>query len=136
MNVLVLNCSAASVRFAIIDAGTRLDRVGFAGFLLDAEANAVHGKALQGRITRTTKPMAAVIATNEELMIALDTAELVGEREDGRGRADLHEREEAWRVDARSTRSGYGISSSAARMLASSRSSTSSSSSPPSTEAT
>jgi acetate kinase len=36
-----------------------------------------HGKAQRGRITRTTSPMAAVIPTNEELMIAMDTAEIV-----------------------------------------------------------
>ena len=51
--------------------------LGFAGFALDAHANEQHGKPLQGRITRTTSPMAAVIATNEELMIAMDTAEIV-----------------------------------------------------------
>jgi len=51
--------------------------LGFAGFALDVHANEQHGKALQGRITRTTSPMAAVIATNEELMIAMDTAEIV-----------------------------------------------------------
>jgi acetate kinase len=49
----------------------------FAGFVLDPEANANHGKNLNGRITRTTSPMAAVIPTNEELMIAMDTAEIV-----------------------------------------------------------
>ena len=39
--------------------------------------NQTHGKAQRGRITRSTSPMAAVIATNEELMIAMDTAEIV-----------------------------------------------------------
>jgi acetate kinase len=55
-----------------------VDLLGFAGFALDPHANALHGKALRGRITRSTSPMAAVIPTNEELMIAIDTAEIVG----------------------------------------------------------
>ena len=50
----------------------------FAGFSLDPRANEVHGRTLDGRITRSTSPMAAVIATNEELMIAMDTAEIIG----------------------------------------------------------
>jgi acetate kinase len=49
----------------------------FAGFALDAKANQVHGKGFDGRITRSTSPMAAVVPTNEELMIAMDTAEIV-----------------------------------------------------------
>ena len=55
-----------------------VELLGFAGFALDAHANSLHGKPLRGRITRTTSPMAAVVATNEELMIAMDTAEIVG----------------------------------------------------------
>jgi acetate kinase len=51
--------------------------LGFAGFHLDPHANENHGRALQGRITRTTSPMAAVVKTNEAFMIAMDTAELV-----------------------------------------------------------
>ena len=51
--------------------------LGFAGFALDARANEVHGRGFGGRITRSTSPMAAVVATNEELMIAMDTAEIV-----------------------------------------------------------
>ncbi|HEX7625396.1 MAG TPA: acetate kinase [Anaeromyxobacteraceae bacterium] len=54
-----------------------VELLGFAGFALDAHANALHGKPLRGRITRSTSPMAAVVATNEELMIAIDTAEIV-----------------------------------------------------------
>jgi acetate kinase len=49
----------------------------FAGFTLDEAANAQHGAETAGRITRSTSPMAAVIATNEELMIAQDTAQVV-----------------------------------------------------------
>jgi len=55
-----------------------IDLLAFAGFALDPHANEFHGRALNGRITRTTSPMAAVIATNEELAIAMDTARIVG----------------------------------------------------------
>src|SRR6266545_2483333 len=54
-----------------------LGLLAFAGFALDPAANELHGAATQGRITRSTSPMAAVVATNEELMIAMDTAEIV-----------------------------------------------------------
>jgi acetate kinase len=55
-----------------------VDLLSFAGFSLDPRANEVHGRTLDGRITRSTSPMAAVIPTNEELMIAMDTVEIVG----------------------------------------------------------
>jgi acetate kinase len=58
----------------------------FAGLTLDPTLNAVHGRGASGRITRTTSPMAAVVHTNEEYMIAQDTAEIV--TRDGH----LHER--------------------------------------------
>ena len=54
-----------------------VDLLRFAGFALDPRANAAHGEGLAGRITRSTSPMAAVVRTNEELMIAMDTAEIV-----------------------------------------------------------
>ena len=57
-----------------------VELLGFLGLTLDAEANAFHGKALGGRITRSTRPVAAVVPTNEELMIAMDTAEIVSGR--------------------------------------------------------
>ena len=63
--------NAVAVRAKIVEL------LGFAGFALDPHVNQTHGKAQRGRITRTTSPMAAVIATNEELMIAMDTAECV-----------------------------------------------------------
>jgi len=63
--------NAVAVRARIVEL------LGFAGFSLDAHVNQTHGKAQRGRITRSTSPMAAVIATNEELMIAMDTAEIV-----------------------------------------------------------
>jgi len=55
-----------------------VELLGFAGFALDPHMNSLHGKSMRGRITRTTSPMAAVIRTNEELMIAMDTAEIAG----------------------------------------------------------
>jgi acetate kinase len=63
--------NAVQVRAKIVEL------LGFAGFAIDHHVNQTHGKAQRGRITRTTSPMAAVIATNEELMIAIDTAEIV-----------------------------------------------------------
>jgi acetate kinase len=63
--------NAVDVRARIVEL------LGFAGFSLDAHVNQTHGRAQRGRITRSTSPMAAVIATNEELMIAMDTAEIV-----------------------------------------------------------
>ena len=63
--------NAVQVRARIVEL------LGFAGFALDAHVNATHGKAQRGRITRSTSPMAAVIATNEELMIAMDAAEII-----------------------------------------------------------
>jgi acetate kinase len=49
----------------------------FLGLELDPAANAVHGKGQHGRITVGTRPQALVVPTNEELMIAIDTAEIV-----------------------------------------------------------
>jgi acetate kinase len=63
--------NAVQVRAKIVEL------LGFAGFALDPHVNKTHGKAQRGRITRSTSPMAAVIPTNEELMIAIDTAEII-----------------------------------------------------------
>ena len=49
----------------------------FLGLELDPAANAVHGRGQHGRITVGTRPQAMVVPTNEELMIAMDTAEIV-----------------------------------------------------------
>jgi acetate kinase len=49
-------------------------QLSFLGLELDACANASHGKEQGGRITRSLRPQALVVGTNEELMIALDSA--------------------------------------------------------------
>ena len=51
-----------------------IGQLGFLGLDLDAAANAEHGRGRGGRITTGTRPQALVVATNEELMIARDTA--------------------------------------------------------------
>lgn len=63
--------NSARVRAAVIG------HLGFLGLRIDAEANraAVRGQA--GRITASVAPQCLVVPTNEELMIALDTAQLV-----------------------------------------------------------
>lgn len=50
--------------------------LGFLGLTIDPEANASHGRGQRGRITTGSRPQALVVATNEELMIAMDTAEI------------------------------------------------------------
>jgi acetate kinase len=56
-----------------------LQRLGFLGLTEDPEANARHGRATNGRITRPAEAQALVIPTDEELMIARDTARLIQE---------------------------------------------------------
>jgi acetate kinase len=50
--------------------------LGFLGLTIDHAANAAHGRGQNGRITEEVRPQAVVVPTNEELMIALDTAEI------------------------------------------------------------
>jgi acetate kinase len=57
-----------------------VEQLHFLGLTLDQEANALHGRDTAGRITHQFSPRAMVVPTNEELMIALDTAALVGDR--------------------------------------------------------
>ncbi|MCU0255316.1 MAG: acetate kinase, partial [Vicinamibacterales bacterium] len=52
-------------------------QLGFLGLVLDEQANATHGRDRHGRVTATERPQALVVPTNEELMIALDTAEIL-----------------------------------------------------------
>ena len=54
-----------------------VSQLGFLGLVLDPAANATHGRAQAGRITVGLRPQALVVPTNEELMIARDTADLV-----------------------------------------------------------
>lgn len=51
--------------------------LGFLGLDLDPSANALAIRGRAGRITRSTSPQALVVPTDEELMIAHDTAALV-----------------------------------------------------------
>jgi acetate kinase len=64
--------NAARVRASVVE------QLGFLGLTLDAAANATHGKGRGGRISREARPCILVVPTNEELMIALDTAGIVG----------------------------------------------------------
>jgi len=62
--------NSAAVRAAVVG------RLRFLGLVLDAAANAQHGRGQHGRITVETRPQALVVPTNEELMIAMDTSEI------------------------------------------------------------
>src|SRR5215471_348958 len=53
-----------------------LARLGFLGLTEDARANARHGRDTRGRISPVGPVVAMVVPTNEELMIARDTARL------------------------------------------------------------
>ena len=57
--------------------GLALRRLGFLGLAEDPEANAAHGRSTGGRISRPGPVQALVVPTDEELMIARDTAHLV-----------------------------------------------------------
>jgi acetate kinase len=57
-----------------------LARLGFLGLTEDAEANAQHGQGTRGRITAPGPVQALVVPTDEELMIARDTARLIDAR--------------------------------------------------------
>ncbi|MGH9119988.1 MAG: acetate kinase [Acidimicrobiales bacterium] len=57
-----------------------LDRLGFLGLAEDRQANEAHGRSTGGRITvdgAPVAPVALVVPTDEELLIARDTARLV-----------------------------------------------------------
>jgi acetate kinase len=56
--------------------GRVLARLGFLGLTEDAEANAQHGRHTRGRISPDGPVVAMVVPTNEELLIARDTARL------------------------------------------------------------
>ena len=60
-----------------------LSRLGFLGLAEDAEANADHGRHTGGRISLAGPVLALVVPTDEELLIARDTARVIA----GPGRA-------------------------------------------------
>jgi acetate kinase len=53
-------------------------RLGFLGLEEDVDANADHGRHTGGRISRAGPPRAMVVPTDEELLIARDTARIIG----------------------------------------------------------
>jgi acetate kinase len=63
--------------------GRVLRRLGFLGLAEDPEANAGHGRTAGGRISRPGPVQALVVPTDEELMIARDTARLIAPRLSG-----------------------------------------------------
>jgi acetate kinase len=65
---------------SVIVRGLVLARLGFLGLAEDPEANAAHGQSTGGRISRPGPVQALVIPTDEELMIARDTARLIAPR--------------------------------------------------------
>jgi acetate kinase len=60
--------------------GMVLARLGFLGLAEDPEANARHGRATGGRISPPGAVQALVVPTDEELMIARDTARIIESR--------------------------------------------------------
>jgi acetate kinase len=54
-----------------------VEALAFLGLGLDAEANERHGRGTGGRISTSTSPVALVVPTDEERLIAEDTASLV-----------------------------------------------------------
>ena len=54
-----------------------IDQLGFLDLHLDPAANARCVRGVSGRVTTGTRPQAVVVPTNEELMIARDTASLI-----------------------------------------------------------
>src|SRR6266571_2199119 len=65
---------------SVVVRGLVLARLGFLGLAEDPEANAAHGRSTGGRISRPGPVQALVIPTDEELMIARDTARLIAAR--------------------------------------------------------
>jgi acetate kinase len=54
-----------------------LSRLGFLGLVEDGQANADHGRHTGGRISRAGPVLALVVPTDEELLIARDTASVI-----------------------------------------------------------
>jgi acetate kinase len=67
--------------------GQVLGRLGFLGLAEDPEANAAHGRSTGGRISRPGPVQALVVPTDEELIIARDTARLIATRPGSRPRS-------------------------------------------------
>jgi acetate kinase len=54
-----------------------LRELGFLGLAEDVQANAVHGRRTRGRISQAGPVLALVVPTDEELLIARDTARVI-----------------------------------------------------------
>lgn len=54
-----------------------MESLGFLGLSVDVQANDDHGRATRGRVSLPGHPLALVVPTDEELLIAQDTARLV-----------------------------------------------------------
>jgi acetate kinase len=54
-----------------------LARLGFLGLAEDVEANADHGRHTGGRVSLPGPVLALVVPTDEELLIARDTAQVI-----------------------------------------------------------
>jgi len=66
-------------RSATVRART-LDRLAVFGFALDEASNRENGESRDGLISLPGSPPVLVVPTNEELLIAMDTAELLAPR--------------------------------------------------------
>jgi acetate kinase len=55
-----------------------IDLLGFLGLRLDAQRNGEHGRTSAGRVSADGPVLALVVPTDEELLIAQDTAALLG----------------------------------------------------------
>jgi acetate kinase len=65
---------------SVVVRGMVLRRLGFLGLAEDPEANARHGRSAGGRISPPGAVQALVVPTDEELMIARDTARIIRSR--------------------------------------------------------
>jgi acetate kinase len=67
-----------------------LSRLGFLGLAEDAHANAGHGRETGGRISPAGRVLALVVPTDEELLIARDTARVIAGGTAGDRRTIVH----------------------------------------------
>jgi acetate kinase len=78
---------AASGKNSAVVRSLVLSRLGFLGLAEDAHANAAHGRETARRISLDGPVLALVVPTDEELLIARDTARVIA----GDQRSIVHE---------------------------------------------